>query len=355
MQDRFPVGGAHGGARERRSHEGYGACGFAPPDDGLSSCTSSDQSSFKAAFHRDKDGALLIHITRGKVLFMGLSMLVVLAILPMWDCATLLGNINFNFWCDRDIPITLLVVSPLLVVLYFFTIEAVFVYLKPPATQALPNFVMVASMFATLVGISSILVALPMRNSAQQAHDDIRYRCDSSQTRPLRNFYMTALRLRESPGCESLASIKQCEGWQDSPFSLYLEKLERDYRCSGFCYHLPFARGGSLLQVNESTMHYDAPPEIDLLGMGLIARRASAKLSSLHDSPPQRKYPPTLFSRANFQVSCDGAAARDLMNTGRDIAVQMWYSGMVMVAIATCMGLMQWTTKANDSSHRERK
>merc|ERR1719469_59759 len=99
----------------------------------------------------------------------------------MWDCLLLLSNINFNYWCDRDLPITLLLVSPLLVVLYFFTIQAICVYLRPPRSQALPNFAMVASMFSTLVGVSLVLCALPMRQGALQTHDDIRYRCDSTE------------------------------------------------------------------------------------------------------------------------------------------------------------------------------
>jgi len=54
-------------------------------------------------------------------------------------------------------------------------------------------------------------------------------------------------------------------------------------------------------------------------------------------------FPPTLFSQANFRASCDGAAARNLIDFTRDTGNQMWYMGIVLIALSMCTGLWEWS------------
>ena len=42
-------------------------------------------------------------------------------------------------------------------------------------------------------------------------------------------------------------------------------------------------------------------------------------------------YPPTLFSDANYQASCEGMAARDMKNFSGDIGFQTFYQGIYLV------------------------
>jgi len=52
-------------------------------------------------------------------------------------------------------------------------------------------------------------------------------------------------------------------------------------------------------------------------------------------------YPPTLFSDANYQASCEGMAARDMRNFAGDIAFQTFYQGIYLVLIAIATGFLK--------------
>merc|ERR1740120_74186 len=53
------------------------------------------------------------------------------------------------------------------------------------------------------------------------------------------------------------------------------------------------------------------------------------------------EYPPTLFSDANYQASCEGMAARSMINFAGDVGFQTFYQGIYLVLIAISMGVMK--------------
>merc|ERR1719199_1089618 len=52
-------------------------------------------------------------------------------------------------------------------------------------------------------------------------------------------------------------------------------------------------------------------------------------------------YPPTLFSQANFQASCDGMAARNMRNFAGDVADQTFYEGIMLVIVSIIIGFLK--------------
>merc|ERR1719382_562604 len=53
------------------------------------------------------------------------------------------------------------------------------------------------------------------------------------------------------------------------------------------------------------------------------------------------RYPPTLFSDANYQASCEGMAARDMRNFAGDVGYQTFYQGIYLVLIAIATGFLK--------------
>mmetsp|Transcript_52023 Transcript_52023/g.120900 ORF Transcript_52023/g.120900 Transcript_52023/m.120900 type:complete len:377 (+) Transcript_52023:84-1214(+) len=270
--------------------------------------------------------AKAVPINKNMFLAMGLVLLAMLCFLPIWDSIEMLRNLNYAFWGQRGLPVTVIIVSCMLLIFFFFTTEAFFGRWKNElhTTQSL---VVMASLFITLLGLMLVLVSLPLSQKAIETHNDIVYQCSNSQaTRKLRTYYMGLLQVRRNPDCLKEYSVEECPGyWEEKPYAGYLKALEGNFRCSGFCYQ-PAAT--SMLQANATNS---------------LHRGHGALLVKSRGRDVEMKYPPTLFSQANFEASCDGAAARNLINFTRDTGYQMWYMGIVLIALSICMGLWEWS------------
>jgi len=250
----------------------------------------------------------------------------------------LLNNVNYAYFGDRALPITLVLVGPMLMVLYVIIAKAVCSQLRPSEAPSLQHLVMIVSMFTAVLGMSLILVSMPIQKDAMTTYSNLRYRCDSSDdTRHLRLFYITALQLRQSPGCVDKFSVEQCEGYKATqPHAEYLKALESNFRCSGFCYE----------------PHRVAPANAAFAGAAVLTERTSAESRNRTGEKQQSvltseawqaaSHPPTLFSKADYQHSCNGIAARDMLNTTRDIALQLRDAGVALMVIALCVGLSRW-------------
>jgi len=269
-----------------------------------------------------------VPLNKNMFLVMGLTLLSMLCFLPVWDSIEMLLNINYAFWGQRGLPITVIIVSSLIVMFFFFTTEAFFGRWKNElhTTQSL---VVMASLFVTLLGLVLVLISLPLSQKAIETHNDIVYQCGNTPaTRKLKEYYMSMLKLRLTPDCASKYTIEECPGYvQEKPYSAYLMSMESNFRCSGFCYDT-----GSMSALQVASSHQTN------------ATKAARRIHKLAlTSGGSVKYPPTLFSNANFEASCDGAAARNLINFARDTGYQMWYMGIVLIAVSICMGLWEWS------------
>mmetsp|Transcript_8728 Transcript_8728/g.24621 ORF Transcript_8728/g.24621 Transcript_8728/m.24621 type:complete len:402 (+) Transcript_8728:75-1280(+) len=280
--------------------------------------------------------AKVVPLNKNMFLAMGMILLAMLCFLPIWDSIDMLRNINYAFWGQRGLPVTVIIVSCLIVVFFFFTTEAFFGRWKNElhTTQSL---VVMASLFVTLLGLVLVLVSLPLSQKAIETHNDIVYQCGNTQaTRRVKDFYTTLLHLRQTPACKNKYTIEECAGYsEEKPYTAYLKAMENNFRCSGFCYNPP-GSSASTLQVN-ATDAAGSNATMEAVRFGLTATASSLAGGAVS------RYPPTLFSNANFEASCDGAAARNLMNFARDTGYQMWYMGIVLIALSICMGLWEWS------------
>jgi hypothetical protein len=96
-------------------------------------------------------------------------------------------------------------------------------------------------------------------------------------------------------------SVEKCMDFKPTKYSTVLKSMELDLACAGFCYRVT----GS---------------------------------SATHDSSYHQDYPPTLFSKGNYKLSCDGMAARNLEHFVGTVADQIFQQGFLFL----CLALVSW-------------
>merc|ERR1719329_1893784 len=173
--------------------------------------------------------------------------------------------------------------------------------------------------------------------------------------------------IRMQPECAQRFTVEECEGYADAaPYTTFLKAMENDFRCSGFCYRQPdaaFMATGPGNVSEASAPEADAPENIPLLQhatarkhrrdkvtplalLATVADRVGGVSMAVVDNKASQpsvasRYPPTLFSDANYQASCEGMAARDMKNFAGDVSYQTFYQGIYLVVVAVAMGFLK--------------
>jgi len=169
----------------------------------------------------------------------------------------------------------------------------------PPMFQHTQNVIMLWATFIMALGVVFVLVAVPMMHEANQAYNELFRLCDSGQrTKTLYQSWQSLMLLRRQPFCSGSLSVESCSGYQKTVPAQVLQYMENSFKCSGFCY-----QPGTIANLTGSV--------------------------------------PTLFSRANFEASCDGSAARDMKQFATAAAEQVFFEGLILVAISATIGLAQ--------------
>lgn len=234
---------------------------------------------------------------------------------PVWAVGGVMGVVHaignairiFDIMAVSSNPAATILASAFSVVaLYMLTLNYFFARAKPEHRRASMNMFVIWAFFVLLLGLSFMLLSLPISNEASKASNELMLTCETGPRTG--DLYVTSQALqtiRQSPGCAPVLSIEDCLGFQHSPVSRLLKQMEYDFRCAGFCYNPSLQVGGSS-----------------------------------EPSATSFKYPPTLFSLANYQSSCDGMAARNMDQFVTLVGTQVRHQGYICTLIALFMTLM---------------
>lgn len=316
-----------------------------------------------------RGGQRFIPVTKETFLFSGLILLVLVSVLPAWDCASLLLSPTYAIFGNRQLPMLILAASAA-VVLVFYLATVMLVGRSESEQRSGQTMSMISSLSLTLLGLVLVLVSLPMMRAAMETHNSIMYQCGNSlETRELRDRYLELLKLRQEPACAAKYSIERCEGFQDDMgYTAYLQAMEGNFRCSGFCFRGSMMLGKAGTNASKATAAKVPRP----MALRQQARRGKVvEATKLEAASAARdfadaargehivglaamnvvrstgsSYPPTLFSDANFKASCDGAAARNIMDTAFASGSQMWYTGVMLIAFSLCTGVWEWSCRS---------
>jgi hypothetical protein len=295
----------------------------------------------------------------------GILLLGMLCIVPIWNAVALMEDPNYAFWEGRRTPSIMVALCVGAVVTYVLTIMLFFGASRHQA-QTEQTIMMIASIFITILGLSLMLLSLPLSRQAIDTYNNLMHRCEySEQTRRMYEYSQVLQNIRAQPACAVKYSVEECEGYEDAkPYTEFLKVMENEFRCSGFCYRptahlqaslvqevsadeahaIAAAKSGSnatshasavLHRAADARRHRHRVAPVTLLSTDEVSERTAAVAEM------RSRYPPSLFSDANYQASCEGMAARDMKNFAGDVSFQTFYQGVYLLLIAIATGFLR--------------
>mmetsp|Transcript_72081 Transcript_72081/g.187970 ORF Transcript_72081/g.187970 Transcript_72081/m.187970 type:complete len:448 (+) Transcript_72081:127-1470(+) len=186
-----------------------------------------------------KAGQSTRRLLDSKVTFIcvGLLLLTMMCIVPIWNAAALMSDENYVFWVGRATPVSIMTLTIGLVLLYVAT---VFVFVGCARSQFSEQTVMMmANIFITLLGLILILMSLPLTRESVETYTTLMHQCDvAPQTHRLYEYSQVLQNIRATPECAAKYSVEECVGYEEAvPYTSFLKSMEGRYRCAGFCYH----------------------------------------------------------------------------------------------------------------------
>lgn len=271
----------------------------------------------------------------------GTFLLAMLAIVPIWNATALLHDFNYVFWAGRQVP-TMMIVACVIIVVLYCTTTGLFACRAHQSVQTEQSILMIGNIFITLFGLFLMMSSIPLSRQAELTSGNLLHSCDySEETHRVYEYSQVLQNIRATPACAAKVSIEECDGYQVSqPYTGFLKSLETNFRCSGFCYRPPAASKSAAGAKGTSLIQYRKQRHIDHVTPLSLATESSLETSET-ELGTSSTYPPTLFSNANFQASCDGMAARGMKNFAGDVGSQSFYQGVYLVLIAIVTGFLK--------------
>merc|ERR1719329_610555 len=169
----------------------------------------------------------------------GLLLLVMLCIVPIWNAFALMTDGNFVFWVGRVLPVWMIIICVSIVLAYLIVCLFYFSYSANPGDER--TILMMANLFVMLLGLALMITSLPITRNSIDTYNNLMYRCDySDQTHRMWEYSQVLHNIRMQPECARRFSVEECDGYGDAaPYTSFLKAMENDFRCSGFCYRPP--------------------------------------------------------------------------------------------------------------------
>lgn len=263
-------------------------------------------------------------------LLIGISVLALLAFIPIWSASVLLADPVFAYFLGDAVPGSVIILCLAALMLFVFVV-AVLCIQSPKAMKSEQNMLLLTSLFLTLLGAGLLLASWPIRRTGLDFSEEVFRNCESGQTKiALSRTWKQLHALRSSPACAQAASVEACPGFQFSEHTDMLRQMEQRLQCSGWCHgyqdQLPaVTRGGATV--------------VDSADAASFFQRGRA-ISTRNRSQRREAFPPTLFSLANFQATCDGMAALSIKGSLEDLADELFHQGAALISIFIGMGLL---------------
>lgn len=306
----------------------------------------------------DEPSGGAVTVSKELLVVIGLSVMVAILLLPVWNSIALLQSPSFTLLGGSHAA-PLVVISVSGGVMAVFYLSSMLLVGRPESDSgSLQAVVALLSVCATVVGLTLVLSSVPLTRGAVRMHNDIVYQCDKTpETHELQMYYTSLLRLRKEPDCAEMYSVESCAGFSEDPALIsYLKFLESNFRCSSFCAAHPAAPVPSVELLSATPGPVPAPSAVSLYQRWRRRKQPSEaegtrrgmRLFSVPGSQDENstkvadEYLPALFSNSQYRASCDGAAARNIMDVTFTTGSQLWYMGIALIGISLCGGLSDW-------------
>merc|ERR1719353_1929398 len=168
-------------------------------------------------------------------------LLVTLMVIPVWNACALLTDENYVYWAGRSVPALMISSCIGILTVYVVTMLLFFKWARPSVRSSEQTVMMVVNMFITLLGLTLMLLSLPLSRQAADTYIALTHRCDYDDLTHRTFEYWTVLNnIRSQPECATKASVEECAGFEvAAPYTTFLKTMETNFRCSGFCWKPP--------------------------------------------------------------------------------------------------------------------
>jgi len=260
----------------------------------------------------------------------GIALMVMLSAIPVYNAVLLMQDHNFTFWKGRFVPVLIFGLCVSVIISYAVVMMTVFER-APPDEQNYRSLLSIAQLFVAILGMVLVVMSYALSMQSNAAYVDLMYGCPGQNAKlPAgldRDPWMQRLiqpwtlaknartteaayrlfeysevlhSIRAMPACANKTSVEHCQGYKHAPpYTTFLKTMESDFKCSGFCFK----------PLNPAQQQ----------------------------GTSERGAPPTLFSKAGHEPTCEHFLARDMQNFAGDMSVQAFYQGISLLAIAIAM------------------
>merc|ERR1719454_2035383 len=123
----------------------------------------------------------------------------------------------------------MIIICVVIIILYCVTITTFFRHARPQV-QTEQTIMMIANIFITLLGLTLMLISLPLSRQAIDTYNNLMHRCDySERTHRLYEYSQVLHNIRATPDCAKLYSVEECDGFQEAlPYTSFLKAMETD-------------------------------------------------------------------------------------------------------------------------------
>lgn len=251
-------------------------------------------------------------------LLVGVAMLGALTLIPLWNATRMLNDGIFMYFMGDAVPGAIVIFSLAVVLLYVFVVAALCV--RPSREFAgEQNALLVVGFFISLLAFGLMFASWPILWAGQSFSNKVFTNCAApGPTLDLSRTWQKLHALRQEPQCRENPSVQACVGFQESMETSMLQSLEEKLQCSGWCHSTQAA-----------------------LDPGIVRGFAAEQ--------DAEAFPATLFSRANFQATCDGMAARSMQITLRDTADELFYEGIALMFVFVGAGFLTVSTSTREA------
>jgi len=240
--------------------------------------------------------------------WLGIAILALLLMSPVWNALAMLQDPILMFFIGSDIPRVMLAACGAQVGLFLLVVGLIAACARNEARSDM-SLITIGTMFISLLGVAAFVGSIPLTYRAQAYAHGLHSCNHGAKAYELSIAYKELNQLRVQKPCASSVSVETCQGFNRTEFTDLLKQMEDRYLCSGWC-RLP-------QPVNTS-------------------KDSSALAKRVHYA-----YPPTLFSTANYQATCDGMTKREIEFLFSDLSMALFLEGTYLIAVSIGVGFLK--------------
>lgn len=259
----------------------------------------------------------------------GLFLLVMLMVVPVWDSVMLFNNPAYEYLADgRTYPLLLFIFCGSILVLYGLILVSFF-KCASVETRTEQTLLTMGFLFTTMLALVLVLLSLPHTIFAETLTQEVYTHCGTGPlTAPLKNQWDKLHALRSEPHCAQQPSVEDCSGYNytvdnDTQATNALKYMELQYDCSGFCYHGAGIANNTLLSAAlKNVSNVTIKTGLEFLNERMI-------------------YPEPLFRPSHARTSCSGMLAVTMNGTVGDLGQKLYYEGTALLIVGLVIAFLK--------------